>query len=45
MMKKIVAFLLLYAVAICFGQTYKPIDTADYLKRNFLKALPPIMKI
>jgi hypothetical protein len=39
MMKKIVAFLLLYAVAICFGQTYKPIDTADYLKRKeFLKS-------
>ena len=39
MMKKIVAFLLLYAVAMCFGQTYKPIDTADYLKRKeFLKS-------
>lgn len=39
MMKKIVAFLLLYAFAICFGQTYKPIDTADYLKRKeFLKS-------
>ncbi|WEK69019.1 MAG: M48 family metalloprotease [Candidatus Chryseobacterium colombiense] len=39
MMKKIVTFLLLYAVVMCFGQAYKPIDTADYLKRKeFLKS-------
>lgn len=38
-MKKIVTFLLLYAVVMCFGQAYKPIDTADYLKRKeFLKS-------
>lgn len=39
MMKKIVSFLFLYGFIICFGQTYKPIDTADYLKRKeFLKS-------
>lgn len=38
-MKKIVSFLFLYGFIICFGQTYKPIDTADYLKRKeFLKS-------
>jgi hypothetical protein len=39
MMKKIVSFLFLYGFIICFGQAYKPIDTADYLKRKeFLKS-------
>ncbi|MCE3075342.1 M48 family metalloprotease [Chryseobacterium gwangjuense] len=39
MMKKIVSFLFLYGFIFCFGQAYKPIDTADYLKRKeFLKS-------
>lgn len=39
MMKKFISFLFLYGFIICFGQTYKPVDTADYLKRKeFLKS-------
>jgi hypothetical protein len=39
MMKKITSFLFLYGFIICFGQAYKPVDTADYLKRKeFLKS-------
>ncbi|WBV59466.1 M48 family metalloprotease [Chryseobacterium camelliae] len=39
MMKKIVSFLFFYGFVLCFGQTYKPVDTADYLKRKeFLKS-------
>jgi len=38
-MKKFISFLFLYGFIICFGQTYKPVDTADYLKRKeFLKS-------
>lgn len=38
MMKKIVSFLSLYGFILCFGQAYKPLDTADYVKRKeFLK--------
>lgn len=38
-MKKIVSFLFLYGFIFCFGQAYKPVDTADYLKRKeFLKS-------
>ncbi|KIC64903.1 M48 family metalloprotease [Chryseobacterium taiwanense] len=38
MIKKIVSFLFLYGFILCFGQAYKPLDTADYIKRKeFLK--------
>jgi len=38
-MKKFISFLFLYGFIMCFGQAYKPIDTADYLKRKeFLKS-------
>lgn len=38
MMKKIVSFLFFYGFVLCFGQAYKPLDTADYVKRKeFLK--------
>lgn len=37
-MKKIISFLFLYSFLFSFGQAYKPVDTADYLKRKeFLK--------
>lgn len=34
MIKKHLCFLFFCCVAICFGQNYKPIDTADYLQRK-----------
>lgn len=38
-MKKITSFLFLCSLFLCFGQAYKPVDTADYVKRKeFLRS-------